>query len=55
MSKKTFIQAAKQIQDYREQGMSQDIIDAVQEAFCQLFTSDNPRFDKDRFIAYCQK
>jgi hypothetical protein len=31
-----------------------DVLDRIVEDLCAIFASDNPRFDRDKFIAACE-
>lgn len=55
MTKKDFERAAKLIAQRRESLALPKLVTKLEEVFVEFFEGDNPRFDRERFLAACRK
>lgn len=51
MTKKNYVQIAAILSEAGQYG---DPVDYITAELCDVFAQDNPRFDRERFIAACE-
>jgi hypothetical protein len=53
MTRKDYVAIAEILANYHREGMvhQADLIDAIAADFARLLANDNPRFDRERFLA----